>query len=143
MVSQLSKLLCFLTSDLLAFILPCCKLLVFQWSSMLPPCWRNSASATCSSTLVFGPVAHSDGSWHLLKDLLVRYRFSGSSNDCLSEEKTGSSFKSQDAVRALLIFSVRLEGSINGSSFISALILSYRDSCSFDKFDLFCHFLSL
>ena len=60
---------------------------------------------------VFGPVAHSDGSWQVLKDLLVRFRFGGSSNDCLSEEKTGSSFKSQDAVRALLIFSVKLEGS--------------------------------
>ena len=81
---------------------------------MRPPCWRNSAFATYSSTLVFGPVAHSDGSWQVLKDLLVRYRFGGSSNDCLSEEKTGSSFKSQDAVRALLIFSVRLEGSITG-----------------------------
>ena len=63
---------------------------------------------------MFGRVAHSDGSLQVLKDLLVRYRFGGSSNDCLSEEKTGSSFKSQDAVRALLIFSVRLEGSITG-----------------------------
>ena len=79
-----------------------------------PPCWRNSGFATYSSTLVFRPVAHSDGSWQVLNDLLVRYRFGSSSNDCLSEEKTGSSFKSQDGVRALLIFSVRLEGSIIG-----------------------------
>ena len=63
---------------------------------------------------MFGPVAHSDGCWQVLKDLLVRCRFGCSSNDCLSEEKTGSSFKSQDALRALQIFSVRLEGSIIG-----------------------------
>ena len=31
-----------------------------------------------ASTLVFGPVAHSDGSWQVLKDFLVRYRFGGS-----------------------------------------------------------------
>ena len=58
---------------------------------------------------MFGPVAHSEGSWQVLKDLLVRYRLGGLSNDCLSEEKTGSSLKSQDPVRALLIVSVTLE----------------------------------
>ena len=63
---------------------------------------------------MFGPAAHSDGCWQVFKDLLVRYRFGSSLNDCLSEEKTGSSFKSQDAVRALLILSFRLEGSIIG-----------------------------
>ena len=40
----------------------------------------------------------------------VRYRLDGASNDCFSEEKTGSSLrKSQDPVRALLIISVKLE----------------------------------
>ena len=78
----------------------------FTWSSLRPHCWRNSAFATYSSTLVFGPVAHSEGSWQVLKDLLVHYHLGSSSNDCLSEEKTGSSLKSQDPVRALLIISV-------------------------------------
>ena len=48
--------------------------------------------------------------------------FGCSPNDCLSEEKTGSSLKSQDRVRALLIVCVRLECSKLGSSFILALI---------------------
>ena len=66
--------------------------------------------ATYSSTSLFGPVAHSEGSWQVvLKDLLVQYRLGGSSNDCLSEEKIGSSLKSQDPVRVLLIVSVKLE----------------------------------
>ena len=42
--------------------------------------------------------------------------------NCLSEEKTGTSLKSQDRVRALLTVCVRLECSKFGSSFISALI---------------------
>ena len=113
MVSQLTKLQCCLTSDLFARILLAASFYseadVFQWSSMRPPCWRNSAFATYSSTLVFGPVAHSEGSWQVLKDILVRYRLGGSSNDCLSEEKTASSLKSQDLVRAMLIVSVKLE----------------------------------
>ena len=48
--------------------------------------------------------------------------FGCSPNDCLIEEKTGSSLKSQDRVRALLIVCVRLECSKLGSSFISVLI---------------------
>ena len=139
MVSQLTKLLCCLTSDLLTLILPCCKFRVFQWSSIRPLCWRNSAFATYSSTLVFGPVAHSEGSWQVLKDLLVRYRLIGSSNDCLSEEKTGLSLKSQDQVRASLINSVKLEF----SNWFPHLSQSYRDSCSLDKFDFFGHFFCL
>ena len=116
MVSQLTKLLCCLTSDLFARTLFAASFYrgtdVFQWSSMRPPCWRNSAFATYSSTSVFGTVAHSEESWQVLKDLLVRYRLGGSSDDCLSEEKTGLSLKSQDPVspvRALLIVSIKLE----------------------------------
>ena len=113
MVSQLAKLLCCLTSDLFARTLLAASFYreadVFQWSSRRPPCWRNSAFATYSNTLVFGPVAHSEGSWQVLKGLSVRYRLGGSSNDCLSEEKTGSSLKSQDLVGALLIISFKLE----------------------------------
>ena len=112
MVSQLPKLLCCLTSDLFARTLLAASSYreadVFQWP-MRPPCWQNLAFATYSSTSVFRPAAHSEGSWQVPKDLLVQYRLGGSSNDCLSEEKTGSSLKSQDSVRALLIVSVKLE----------------------------------
>ena len=102
MVSQLTKLQCCLTSDLLACILLAASLMSFN--CLL--CGHHFGVCKYSSTLVFGPVAHSEGSWQVLQDLLVRYRLSGSSNDCLSEEKTGPSLKSHDPVRALLIISV-------------------------------------
>ena len=98
---------------------------VLHWSSMRPPRWRNLAFATYSSTSVFGLVAHSEGSWQVLKGFWCDSAFSCSSNDCLSEEKTGSSLNSQDRVRALLIVCVKLECSKLGSSFISALIWGF------------------
>ena len=58
---------------------------------------------------MFGFGAHSKGRWQVFKDFLMRYRFGDSSNDCLSEEKTGSTLKSKDWVRALLFICVRLE----------------------------------
>ena len=72
------------------------------------PLRSHTACCKFQSALVFGPVAHSEGSWQVLKDLLVRYRLGGS-NDCLSEEMTGSSLKSKNPVRTLLIISVKLE----------------------------------
>ena len=52
---------------------------------------------------MFGPVAHSEGSWLVLKSFWCDTALGCSPNDCLSEKKTGSSLKSQDRVRALLI----------------------------------------
>ena len=59
-------------------------------------------------------LAGAQGFFGAIQLYFMRYRCS--SNDCLSEEKTGLSLKSQDRVRALLIVCVRLECSKLGHS---------------------------
>ena len=110
-VSQLTKPLCCLTSDLLAPILRAASLMSFNGLLCGHPAGgirrlQRTQAPWCLDLL---PGIPREVCRQVLKDLLVRYRLGGSSNDCLSKEKTGSSLESQDPVRALLIISVKLE----------------------------------